>query len=230
MKTALQFSGGKDSLACLYLYKQEWDDILVCWVNTGAAYPDVIEYMAAWKERLPHFVEIRSNQPESIRRNGFPSDVVPLRYTTLGHSQSRVPESLKIQSYFQCCSDNLWLPMALKMKELGVTQIIRGERADETRRGGARNGAIIDGIEYLLPLEDWSEADVFHYLKEVGAELPPYYAIERTSRDCWNCTAYRDESIERTANLGGEMRIEVDRRLKLIGDAIRAESHGYLET
>jgi len=32
----LQLSGGKDSLACLYLLKPKWDDLIVAWVNTGA--------------------------------------------------------------------------------------------------------------------------------------------------------------------------------------------------
>jgi 3'-phosphoadenosine 5'-phosphosulfate sulfotransferase (PAPS reductase)/FAD synthetase len=229
MRTALQFSGGKDSLACLYLYKKHWNDIYVCWLNSGAAYPEVIEHMEGWKARLPNFIEIRANQPENIEKNGYPSDVVPLRYTAIGNHGVRDVPGLRIQSYLQCCHDNLWMPMREKMIELGVERIIRGQRNSESYKGPIRHGQVVDGIEYVLPLQDWSESDVFAYLKKVGAEIPAYYATETTSRDCWNCTAYRDTYAVRTANLKGEMRTEVDRRLKLIGDAIRAESRGYLE-
>lgn len=229
MRTVLQFSGGKDSLACLYLYRKQWDEITVAWLNTGAAYPDVVAYMEGWKRRIPNFVEIRSNQPRNVELNGFPSDVVPLRYTPFGRSQVAGSESFRIQSYFQCCHDNIWIPMHRAMKELGATTIIRGQRVADHRKSSVRDGAVVDGVTYRMPIESWSDADVFGYLKECGAELPPYYSTEKTSRDCWSCTAYRDESVRRVRNLPAEQRAEVERRLRLIREAILAESAGYME-
>jgi phosphoadenosine phosphosulfate reductase len=49
MRTALQFSGGKDSLACLHLYREQWPDLLVMWLNTGAVYPEMMDYMDGWR-------------------------------------------------------------------------------------------------------------------------------------------------------------------------------------
>jgi len=39
METVLQFSGGKDSLACLYLLKPRWHEIMVLWLSTPAVLP-----------------------------------------------------------------------------------------------------------------------------------------------------------------------------------------------
>ena len=44
-KIALQFSGGKDSLAVLYLCKEWWNKITVVWLNTGSAFPETIAQM-----------------------------------------------------------------------------------------------------------------------------------------------------------------------------------------
>ena len=82
--TALCFSGGKDSLACLYLNKYRWNDIYVVWVNTQAVYEEQYDYMMKWKKKLPHFVEVKSNQPLSIYENGWPVDIVPVTSMVTG--------------------------------------------------------------------------------------------------------------------------------------------------
>lgn len=222
--TALHFSGGKDSLACLYLFRDRWDDILVCWVNTGAAYPEVIEFMQGWKARLPHFLEIRSDQPAQIAESGFPSEVVPMNRTSLGLLTTKSPAGVKVQSHFACCFYNIWQPMAKAMHQHGIKRIIRGQRFSERRTSPVRNGQKDEsGIEYVMPIQDWSDAEVFAYLAEVGAELPSYYGKERTSRDCWDCTAYLDESIDRIRHLAPEKRLEVERRLRLIDRSVSVE-------
>jgi 3'-phosphoadenosine 5'-phosphosulfate sulfotransferase (PAPS reductase)/FAD synthetase len=225
MDTALQFSGGKDSLACLYLHRDRWDEILVCWVNTGAAYPEVVEYMRGWAARLPHFLEIASDQQAQIERNGYPSEVVPLNYSPFGRAHVKGVGALKIQSYFGCCAENIWFPMQAEMHRRGIRKIIRGQRRQERRTGIVTNGYIdTQGIEYVLPIENWTEQQVFDYLREVGAELPPYYATERTSRDCWDCTAYLDENVERIRNLPPAKRAVVTQRLSAIHSAIEREA------
>ncbi len=229
MNTALHFSGGKDSLACLYLLRERWNDMLVCWVNSGASYPEVIHYMAAWRTRLPHFLEIKSNQPEQIRRRGYPSDVVPLRFTALGRDVFQEGGAL-IQSAQECCAENMWLPMQQAMREHGITRIVRGQRLSDRRSSPIRNGHVdADGVEYLFPIESWTRADVDAYLKEVGAEVPAYYGREQTSRDCWDCTAYLDENVARIQNLPLERRKLVNERLNFIGRAIAAELKPLVE-
>lgn len=223
MKTALQFSGGKDSLACLYLYREQWETLYVLWVNTGAAYPDVVEYMDGWRRRLPNFIEIKSDQPAQIKANGYPADVVPVRYTLLGQRLGMAPPFL-IQDWGGCCGANIWQPMYDTVKRLGIERLIRGQRADEKRKGPLLNGQVVEGIEVVHPLEDWTAGQVFAYLKEVKAYIPPYYDTEQTSRDCWDCTAYLDENRERIANLAPERRELVRRRLRLIHNAVEKES------
>jgi 3'-phosphoadenosine 5'-phosphosulfate sulfotransferase (PAPS reductase)/FAD synthetase len=51
-KAVLQFSGGKDSLACLLLLRPWWDRLTVMWVNTGAAFPETLELMEAVRSRV----------------------------------------------------------------------------------------------------------------------------------------------------------------------------------
>lgn len=225
MDTALHFSGGKDSLACLFLYRDQWDEILVCWLNTGAAYPEVVKSMASWRERLPHFLEIKSDQPEQIKRYGFPSDVVPINWTLLGHGIG-FDHQPRIQSYLSCCEDNIWMPMAQKMHELGIKRIIRGQKKTDARKAPIRNWENIAGVEYVFPLAYWTDGDVIAYLQKNDA-LPSYYETERSSHDCWDCTAYLDENMERIANLPPEMRSIVKDRLDLISGAIKEASHAY---
>lgn len=83
-RIALQLSGGRDSIACLYLMRPWLDRITVYWLNTGAAFPEtlaVIEQMRAW---VPHFVEIDGDQPGHVARHGIPSDLVPSSHTPIG--------------------------------------------------------------------------------------------------------------------------------------------------
>lgn len=216
MRTVLQFSGGKDSLACLYLLRPRWDEITVAWVNTGAAFPETIEQMQEIQKLVPHFLEIRSNQ--SIANAGFPADVVPL--------------DVGFQSRYACCAHALWFPMMRAMNEMGATEIIRGQKKADSIKGPIRDGAVIDGVTYRFPLEDWTDADVYAYLKEVHAKLPPNYTEMHTSLDCWNCTAYLSENREK---LGYMKRIHpekfeiVNQRIRALRTAIHQQSAPIME-
>ena len=44
-RIALQVSGGRDSIACLYLMRPYWDRVTVYWLDTGAAYPETVSLM-----------------------------------------------------------------------------------------------------------------------------------------------------------------------------------------
>lgn len=223
--TALQFSGGKDSLAILHMYRDQLDEIVVAWVNTGAAYPEVQREMARIAKKVPHFLVVRGNQPEQIRKNGYPSDIVPINYSPIGRYFVKKAETFRIQSAFDCCAANMWDPLTRTMALMGVKRVIRGQRADEQYKNPAiKNGTVLDGIEYVLPLETWTAEQVFKYLRDHGIELPSYYSSEVTSHDCWNCTAYLDSYVKRIQNLPPPARAEVQRRLKEINRAIELES------
>ncbi len=221
---ALQYSGGKDSRVILHMHKEILDEILVVWANTGAAYPAVLEHMAEVAKSVPHFMEVRGQQPENIEKYGYPSDVVPINYSPLGREWVKKPYDFKIQSAFDCCARNMWHPLNSAMIQCGIKTVIRGQRRDEQYTARLTNGAVDNqGITYLLPIEDWTEAQVFEYLKTHNIEIPEYYASEVTSHDCWNCTAYLGSYEKRIANLPDDKRAEVNRRLKAIAVAVETE-------
>jgi phosphoadenosine phosphosulfate reductase len=220
MDTALLFSGGKDSLACLYINKHRWDSIFVVWLNTGAVDEATYEYMMKWKERLPHFIELKSDQPSNVRDYGWPVDVLPVNNTHLGKFITG-EEGPFMQPYLNCCAANIWFPLHEGLKGLGVTRAIKGQRNDDGKKSTSRDGDTRDGITFEMPIQDWTEVDVYDYLKVVKAELAPgYIAGEKTGRDCWDCTAYLSDNKKRISNLPEEKKQEVLRRLGIIKAAI----------
>lgn len=194
MTTVLQFSGGKDSLACLYLLEPRWNDIAVVWCNSGAAFPETLEQMEQIRALVPHFVEIQGQQ--SITSHGYPVDVLPIASTWYGH-QFEGRTGFRFQSRYDCCAAALWSPTFEAMRAMGVTHIIRGEKKADPKRSGLSDGATVSGITYEFPLLSWTDGDVLAYLKEKGIALPANYRYMTTGLDCWNCTAYLDQNAGR---------------------------------
>lgn len=196
-KVALFFSGGKDSIACYELFKPYLDRIVIIWVNTGSNFPEVEECVTKIALEVPNFVEIPTNQAWSVEVNGYPSDVVPVNFTKLGQDVTN-HKNIMLRSYLECCNENLWSPAYAKVKELGITGVIRGQRADEGHRAPIKSGYVADGIEYFFPLQDWSNEDVNEYLIKQGVEMTDRLMMKsHTSLDCWNCTAFTENSVER---------------------------------
>lgn len=192
MKLGLAFSGGKDSLACLLLHKHKLDEITVFWVNAGKNYPETLELVSYAKSISPNFVEIKSNQEAQQAINGLPSDVVPINWTVLGQSVTGA-KPYSVQSYLQCCFENISIPMHNTIKEHGITHLIRGQRKDEGHKSTATNGHEYDGVVYLHPIEDWSAQEVIEFIAK-HIKLPKHYYLNHTSLDCYDCTAYRKET------------------------------------
>jgi phosphoadenosine phosphosulfate reductase len=191
-KIVFFFSAGKDSLAALLLLKPHWDKFTVVWVNPGAPHPRTVAYMTGIAKQVPHFLEVTGRQPEFIAQYGWPMDVVPMRCTLSGESASG-PAPIRMTSVTACCHVNMWTPMANVVRDLGATLTINGQRSAEPMRNRAFDEEIqvIDGITRWQPINSWTDDQVWVYLKEQGAEIPPFYAEGSTSSvDCWNCTAY----------------------------------------
>lgn len=219
----LHFSGGKDSLACLHLLKPFWERLTVAWVNTGDAFPETLAQMETVRAMVPNFIEIASDVRAQQERYGYPVDVLPLRNHVdvmhVLHPHPRVP----LQSFYSCCGNNLWQPMLAKMKELGATLIIRGQRLDEVQHSPVRSGDVLDGVEYLFPLEDWSSSDVRAYL---GERLPEHYADMDTGLDCMHCTAHMFENLGKRRYMKERHPVEfaeVTRRLGVIYNEVRKD-------
>ena len=249
-KIVLQFSGGKDSLACLLLTKPWWPKITVMWTNTGDAFPETIEQMAQIKAMVPHFLEVKTDQPKQISAHGWPSDVVSVKATEFGRiltesgarasgacadtSEARpipTPASTTpgapaiIQGYPLCCNANIWTPMFEATLHLGATLVLRGTRKDDARRATKEQTEVIAGVTFYHPLWYWPEPDVFSLVAREDL-LPTHYHDTETSLDCMHCTAYLHENARKMRYLARkypEISAEVQRRLTSLRDLVTSE-------
>lgn len=192
-KIALQFSGGKDSLACLYLMRGWLNRITVYWLNTGDPFPETLDLMKRIREMCPHFVEVTSDVQAVQDQFGIPSDLVPATRTMLGKIASG-DGRLPIQDRFSCCFMTVTKPMHERMMADGITLIIRGQRDDDAFKAPVNSGHIENGIEYLFPISDWTGNDVMAYLTREGAPIPRFYEVMRSMPNCKCCSAWWDES------------------------------------
>ncbi len=74
-------------------------------------------------------------------------------------------------------------------RDNGIDLVLRGSKKCD-HRVGVGPSVEVEGITYESPLWDWSDDDVYVYLKEQGAELPEHYPEINDSLDCWICTAH----------------------------------------
>jgi 3'-phosphoadenosine 5'-phosphosulfate sulfotransferase (PAPS reductase)/FAD synthetase len=219
MDEALHFSGGLDSLATLYQLKSNWENMYVIWVNTGAAYDDTIALMERVKSIVPHFMEVKSNQPLDIEINGAPADLLPVRATKLGHLIYGTEPAMAFQSTWACCNKNIWAPLAKRTAELGIKTVYRGQRMRDRLKSPIPSGTVDEnGVMYLFPIETWTRAEVQDYVRrECPQFYPAYYdAGEATSRDCWSCTGYLFDNATRIGRLPAQRRKQVCERLEAL--------------
>ena len=202
MKLGLAFSGGKDSLACLLLHKHKLDEITVFFVNTGKMYPETREIVDYAKSISPNFIEVIVDRQGQNDYHGIPADVVPINWTLHGQALT-CKKDVTIQSYSQCCFENIAQPLHNAVKHHQITHLIRGQRKDEKYRSTAKNNDSYDGVTYLHPIEDWTAFEVLSYISKY-IELPPHFNLGHTSLDCFDCTAYqkdtKDVSLYREKN------------------------------
>lgn len=219
-KIALQVSGGRDSIACLYLMRPHWDRLTVYWCNTGAAFPETVELMRQVREMVPHFVEIDGNQPAVVRGYGLPSDIVPASHTPIGIMGSEGAGPL-IQDRYSCCANVIMLPLHARMVEDGITLVIRGQKNADRLKAPIRSGMVDLGIEYLFPIQDWSTEGVMSYLRQQDAPIPRFYEMLDGAPDCMTCSAYWENGaaayLKRYHHPAYQ---EVQRRLDIINEAV----------
>ena len=190
-RPALQFSGGKDSLTCLYLLREQLDNVRVYWVNTGdtcVETMDVIKKVMPW---VPHFTEIRTDVKEWRRVNGNPTDLLPASCTPIGMMYGMGEQPLT--GRFDCCYANLMHPLHQQMLDDGVDAVVRGTKVADT--GKIPHEGHTPFYEIILPLRDWSHQDVFDYLDSVGAPKNPVYEHMKYvgAPECMGCTAWWED-------------------------------------
>lgn len=192
----LWFSGGKDSMACLYMLRAELSEITVIFANTGKNYPEALEVVERARAMCPNWIEIPTDRDRQWSVNGFPSDLVPVDWTVGGQLLS-TRKSATVQASLQCCFDNITGPLWAKSKQLGAAVIIKGQRADEAHKSTSKDGDVVDGMVMRYPVQDWTREQVLSYLREQMGKLPAHYALDHSSMDCYDCTAFAAHSHDR---------------------------------
>lgn len=175
----LQFSGGKDSLVVLHMYKDQIKQVL--FGDTGSVYPHMLEFIESTckKYNLPlTLVKAHIDVEEHTEKNGLPSDIVSGGIYNEG-----------LQSAVNCCNAMLWTPMQHHLLTSEYNVVLRGQKKSDYHKS---LGAEFEwsGIKFLNPIWEWSDDDVFAYLAEHGIEPAKHYEEINESMDCWNCTAH----------------------------------------
>jgi len=195
----LMFSSGKDSAACLELLRPWLSRITLVWVDPGACHKLTLDYMEKVAKSVPNFHVIKGNQPETVAQFGWPADTLPVRSTWAG-SVGAGTRAVSFQPYTDCCARSMWNPLNNFLSGFQNPLVVTGQRREELLRNRFRDEEIqtIAGITYFQPINSWTSEQVWQYLKESGADLPPFYDVgAESSADCWNCTAYLDHNLGR---------------------------------
>lgn len=166
MKIALQFSGGKDSLALLWYMEALWDFIDVIFVDTGDVYPSTLRRVERMAARVPNFIKIDTDSVAYRAEHGNPD----------------------AKTWLECCVANVYQPMHEYVIKNGYRQVLRGTKAVDPHIHLVFPGDIIDGILFTFPLWGWTDLAVMQYL---GKRLPDEYRIGAVGMpDCKTCPAF----------------------------------------
>lgn len=218
-RIALQLSGGRDSIACLYLMRPYWDRLTVYWCDTGAAYPETVQTVAQVREMVPNFAIIEGNQPAVIEQFGIPTDILPASSTPMGINGTGKGDLM--QDRYSCCLRSIMLPLHARMVQDGITLIVRGQKNADRLKSTVRSGETHDGIEYLFPIEDWDNRKVMSFLQSVDAQIPRFYEMLNSAPDCMTCSAYWEEgAMAYLKRYHHSQYLENQKRLSIINTAV----------
>lgn len=189
----LMFSGGKDSLALIYLFRDFLARITVLHLDAGDLLPEVRELVASVEKTVPHFVRLRTDAHAWIKANGIPSSLVPVRWHPIlrsandGGGPSIVPP-------FDCCRANRWQPIGDYVEKERPSLVIHGQRHEDLVPALFwQYDKTPAPIERWAAIATWTDSDVFDYLDEVGAPILPFYKYHTHAPECATCPADWDE-------------------------------------
>jgi len=216
-RIALQFSGGRDSLAMLLAMRPHWDRITVYYTNSGDPFAETTALVDAVRNVVPHFVEIMGRVKEVHEQMGWPSDVLQPG-TGFQFAREDIDDYVPLIDRHNCCFHSIMKPMHERMKADGITLLIRGQRDEDSTKSHVANGSVIEGIQLLFPIAHWTTAEVEKCIVDHGIPLPPFYAAGLTSTpDCMHCTAWLEHGAHKyIAVHHPALALEVNARLKKI--------------
>ncbi|HPJ13132.1 MAG TPA: phosphoadenosine phosphosulfate reductase family protein [Caldisericia bacterium] len=174
----IAFSGGKDSLVVLDLVRSLNGNIAGIFENTGNEYPETVEYV----HTIDNVVELHPDISfwECARKYGLP--VMKSKAKSHGN---------------QCCKHLKEYPFRKYCKEHSPDVVFTGLTSDESRnrmmmlkRMGNYYYHKSEKINKCHPIADWSDQDVWDYIKFKNLEYNPIYDLGIPRCGCRFCTAY----------------------------------------
>src|SRR5262249_58828302 len=81
----------------------------------------------------------------------------------------------------------------LRDKQDACTMVIRGVKRADTHHLPAADGDFYQGVELHYPLQEWSDAQVFNYLRCAGVKPSRIYEHLNRGLDCATCPAWWSE-------------------------------------
>ncbi|MDE1545917.1 phosphoadenosine phosphosulfate reductase family protein [Dechloromonas agitata] len=223
-RAALSFSGGRDSLAVLYLLRDYWEYLGVYHCATGDSFPEIEKIVAETAAQVPLFILVQGRVREVWQTLGWPTDLVPVNSTPMGRIRYGA-ERPQLVDRMVCCLRSYMEPIYNAMVGDGNTLVIRGTRSADNAVQPTESGDVLDGIEFLYPIADWSDDEVMDYLASVGVKPAPFYERGlKSSLDCMHCTGWWE--LQQGAYLKShhpEAYTEWERRMGAIKSAIAAQ-------
>ena len=148
--SAVPFSGGKDSLACLILAKKALGDVKAIFVKTNYDPPQTEEYVAEVCDKLK--VDLITAKVEfDVEKYGMPTHA------------NRWCTKLKMQA------------LEKAVKQEGIKTLIVGDREAESRIRRERPEVLERITKEIFPIKYWSGAMVQLYILMNGLKLHPLY-------------------------------------------------------
>jgi len=228
----IYFSGGKDSIAALYVSRPLLSRAIVYFADAGA-YPHINSFVHATCNRLGAMLRVvRPLLPleDYHAVSGLPADIVPVEASPDMQPYVKRTGMPVLQSHLACCRFLLWEPLHRAAAADGIKCIIRGSKACDPHVGVPDGFVDKDGILYRSPLWNWTDADVLAYLRQSGVELPAHYreGSANFNWDCILCTAYLNapgtkSRLEYTRKHYPEIWPKLAERLKIVRGTIDEE-------
>lgn len=188
-RIAFQLSGGKDSVAALLLMRPHWDKMTVYHCNPGDSMPETAEMVRRMSELVPVTV-VHGRVLKTRAQYGLPTDVLPWTSSQSAHTLNAGSTPL-LQDWVSCCFRSIMLPMYERMIEDKITLIVRGQKTKDAIKGALVSGSVEMGVEYLYPVEGWTDDECFAFMREHGiAPQRFYFEGAAHSGDCLHCTAW----------------------------------------